>query len=449
MGDTWRGPYKQDTADGQTTSPLPPTPLTLPKTLDQRSSTSSGQSQSQTLDHSSLASADTLSATGQGQDLPGLLEPPGPDDVGPPLQGHPTPLSDQSDSSVPPVTNPPTDVPSTCAHPEDMSTGRSVEEEVQTGTTETEDGLEGADSTTNLQLEQLSPVQPMEQESDVPELGTLNQPDSLEMESSSVCDTTVSSEREEPEVERRTRSDSIPSLAAALKELHELIVSNKGTQNRSASCSPPHPFRQEESEKCSLGNQPEPSTAITQPTNAKANHAAAMSNEGPSKCVLPELSGQEEHLDVNPVETLEEQRPKPCPDDSEEWKTDGCGQHVASDSSICQSDPEISPDSAGDLELSELSEEQLGRRAEGEGASSNNSPKTVSPMSVEVGSAEDTSAPACAPQLVVGQYPAEHIQRIQAAGFSAQEAAEALEQAHGVVELALLALLARSITVPS
>lgn len=48
-----------------------------------------------------------------------------------------------------------------------------------------------------------------------------------------------------------------------------------------------------------------------------------------------------------------------------------------------------------------------------------------------------------------GQYPAEHIQRIQAAGFSSHEAAAALEQAEGSVELALLVLLARKITVPT
>lgn len=53
------------------------------------------------------------------------------------------------------------------------------------------------------------------------------------------------------------------------------------------------------------------------------------------------------------------------------------------------------------------------------------------------------------PNPFTEQFPAEHIQRIQAAGFSAREAAEALEQAHRVVELALLAVLAHSITVPT
>ncbi|XP_016120229.1 uncharacterized protein, partial [Sinocyclocheilus grahami] len=59
----------------------------------------------------------------------------------------------------------------------------------------------------------------------------------------------------------------------------------------------------------------------------------------------------------------------------------------------------------------------------------------------------DTIQPA--PQPSMGQFPLEHIQRIQASGFSALEAAEALEQAQGSVELALLVLLARKITVPS
>lgn len=53
-----------------------------------------------------------------------------------------------------------------------------------------------------------------------------------------------------------------------------------------------------------------------------------------------------------------------------------------------------------------------------------------------------------ASQASMGQFPLEHIQRIQASGFSAREAAEALEQAQGSVELALLVLLARKITVP-
>lgn len=54
-----------------------------------------------------------------------------------------------------------------------------------------------------------------------------------------------------------------------------------------------------------------------------------------------------------------------------------------------------------------------------------------------------------APQPSMGQFPLEHIHRIQASGFSAREAAEALEQAQGSVELALLVLLARNITVPT
>ncbi|KAJ8260206.1 hypothetical protein GJAV_G00178330 [Gymnothorax javanicus] len=47
------------------------------------------------------------------------------------------------------------------------------------------------------------------------------------------------------------------------------------------------------------------------------------------------------------------------------------------------------------------------------------------------------------------RFPTAHIQKIQAAGFSASEAAEALEQVQGHVELALLMLLARKITVPT
>lgn len=49
----------------------------------------------------------------------------------------------------------------------------------------------------------------------------------------------------------------------------------------------------------------------------------------------------------------------------------------------------------------------------------------------------------------IGLYPTEHVQRIQAAGFTSLEATEALAQAEGSVELALLLLLARKITVPT
>ncbi|XP_018606872.1 protein DDI1 homolog 2 isoform X1 [Scleropages formosus] len=58
------------------------------------------------------------------------------------------------------------------------------------------------------------------------------------------------------------------------------------------------------------------------------------------------------------------------------------------------------------------------------------------------------SLPSTPPPLIE-QFPEAHIQRILEAGFSVREAHEALERAEGVVELALLVLLARKITVPT
>lgn len=361
---------------------------------------------------------------------------------------------------------------------------------------------EEANISTLPQPEELSPVHPMEQEApesntaDATEVGPSapSPPDSVEMESPTASHGAVSPDRDQPDGERCSSSDSIPSLAAALMELHELLVSSNRaqSQNRSTSCSPSHPFNQDTDkmspEPCTPtpeNTHPTPSTAITagaEPCDAKANYAAAaaaaVSDEEPSKCLVPDFSGRDEHLGRDAAETTEGQAPPQCPDGSGERRADGAGQDEASNISISQPEPEVPPDPAGDIEVREPPEGQHGRGVADGQASGTNTPDTLglqtehtflSPLSMAVGSPEDisstlsSSGPPLAqapppsppapllpsPHPFIEQFPAEDIQRIQAAGFSAREAAEALEQAHGVVELALLSLLARTITVPT
>ncbi|XP_035796758.2 protein DDI1 homolog 2 [Amphiprion ocellaris] len=506
-----RSIQESDTADGQTTSSQPP-PFTLPRTLDQMSSPaspaqspSSGQPLNSTLDRSQSAPAamEQASALGQCQAQPGFQELPQPSSsaedaasTSHPVHPHPLPL--HSNSKVPPVPSPSTDVMQTCTPPADMTTvSQDPGGEVQPGDAE-EDAESGevVNSSMCSHPEQLSPIQPMEQEAtesdaaDTTEAcpSALSQPDSVEMESPTASHGVVSSERDQPDGERCSSSDSIPSLAAALMELHELLVSNNHaqSQNRSSSCSPSHPFRQDTDkaspEPCAPTPEdphPIPSTAITagaEPSDAKANYAAAVSDEEPSKCLVPDLSGQDDHLGGDTAETVERQGPPQCPDGSGERRADRCGQEEARNISISQPEPEVPPDPAGDLEFREPPEGQHGRGVADGQASGTNTPDTLglqtehtflSPLSMAVGSPEEVSSTSSVPPLAqapqpsppahllpspapfIEQFPAEHIQRIQAAGFSAREAAEALEQAHGVVELALLALLARSITVPT
>ncbi|KAF7668497.1 hypothetical protein LDENG_00007000 [Lucifuga dentata] len=419
------------------------------------------------------------------------------DSICPPHQIHPPACSN---SELAPVPSPSTEALPTCTPPPVMTvTGspafKDPEDEVLPTATRSEaESDEVANSTMLPHPEELAPIQPMEEEvsgsdtADAKEASENDpsQPDSAEMES------LTASERDQPERERCSSSDSIPSLAAALLELHQLLVSNNRSQsqNCSTSCSPSNPFRQDTDgvddypahEPRTLtpeNTQPTPSTAITagaEPSNAKANHAAVF-DEGPSKCLVPDPSGQDEHLHRD-TDTVVEPGPPQYPDDSWERGADTCGQDEPSNISISQPEPTGPSGLSGDLEFREPPEGQQGRGVADGRASGRNTPDTLSlqteqtflsPVSMTVGSPEEvssTSSPSVpplaqapqptspapllpAPNPFFEQFPAEHIERIQAAGFSAREAAEALEQAHGIVELALLALLARSITVPT
>nr|XP_019957172.1 PREDICTED: flocculation protein FLO11-like isoform X1 [Paralichthys olivaceus] len=466
---------------------------------------SSGQWQTVDRSQSAPAAMEQASAPGQSQDQHGIQELPQPlcpteaaGSTTHQVQPHPLPV--HSNSKVSPVPSPSTDVLQTQTPPADMPTlSQYPEDEEHCTASESEaESFEILNSSMTSQPEELSPIQPMEQEtieshnanSGEACQSAASQPDSVEMESPTASHGVVNTEKDPPEAERCSSSDSIPSLAAALMELHELLVTNScaQSQSRSTSCSPSHPFRQDADELVTEprtptpeNTQPTPSTAITsgaEPSDAKANHAAAVSDEGPSKCLVSDLSGQDAYLGGDEAETVGEQGPPQHPDGSGERGANRSGISEASIIGITQPEPEAPPDPAADPELREPPEEQQGTVATDGQASGTNSPDTLAPqtdqtflslLSMTGGSSEEVSSTtsSCVPPLAqapqpssaaprhpsphhfVEPFPAEHIQRIQAAGFSAREAAEALEQAHGVVELALLALLARSITVPT
>lgn len=383
-------------------------------------------------------------------------------------------------------------------HPESLSTSQPMEQEGDAGTKESPLNAPGLHTIG----EGGSPKHPHQPMSTAPPLGSClsgsasdglldNEPCSAEMESPTSPQGTVPSERDQPEGERSPSSDNIPSLAAALLELHELLVSNSHaqSQDRSASCSPSHPFRVDAD---GLDNNPTtrplqgtltpenphppPSTAITagaELSDAKANHAAVPA-QGPLECLVLGSSGQEENHGRQTTAVAGKGLGQPqCSDSSWERRSDSHGLEDASKGGGSMT--EGSSLLQENLELREPPEGQLGRGVADGRASGNDTsdtlglqpePGLLSPLSLAVGSPEEasvisslpspsnpearSSAPLfSAPGFSTDQFPSEHIQRIQAAGFSAREAAEALEQAHGSVELALMALLARKITVPT
>ncbi|KAF7207925.1 protein DDI1 homolog 2 isoform X1 [Nothobranchius furzeri] len=465
-----RSIQESDTADGRTTSPQP-SPFTSSRPLDQTPSSIS-PSQNPALDCSPSAPAtmEQAHAPEHGPQEPPQLSSPAAESSSlvHPLRSAPAPdvpLGPSPSSEMFRTFVPPADEPSASQDLQGEMQPRAVEGDVQSNKVES--------SSMSVTPEELSPRQPMEQE--VAKSGyqaSPTQSESVDMET--VSDGAASAESDQPDGERRPSSDCIPSLAAALKELHELLVSNNQSQSHSTSCSPPNAAGQDSDKASSEPGMPIPeSTAIAagaETRDAKANYTAAdalVSDEEPN---LP--SQEEVHLSGGTSETEEDQGPLPCPGGLEE----GAADDQEETSNIRISEPEFPTGPPLVPDLREPPEGQPGRGdADGRASGTNiqGSLQTehtfLTPLSVEVGPPEEvsctssSSAPLLtqAPQLsspapllqslypFTEQFPAEHIQRIQAAGFSAREAVEALERAHGVVEIALLALLARSITVPT
>lgn len=463
-----------DPAAGQTTSQESP-PFTLPRTLGQTpSSTSALQNpppqHPQMLDRSQSAPATVRQASASGlcQDQPGVQACPQPSAsaknvIAPPHQVWPDP------TPPPPLVAPSTEVLDTSFAAEATTQAQDPDVEVELG------AAGGGSESEDLKNTTLpaSPTQAMEQEAIEPDIAEgvegchsdPTQSDPVEMEFPIDSQDAASSERDQPEKERPSCSDSIPSLAAALMELHELLVSNN--QAHAASSSSSQPVNQETGQDApdthapTLGFTHTPSPTVApgaESSVAKANCFAAASDEGPSNCVALDPSEPESG---GPTDNMEGQRPTQCPESSV-YRTTQEHDEVEKTSFI-QADPEAPSASVGELELKEP--------ADGcqDGATDNPGPQTEhaflcpSAVTTEVSDTPIDSSPPV-PEVLqlsspdssvssqppfIDHFPAEHIQRIQAAGFSASEAAEALQRAHGVVELALLTLLARSITVPT
>lgn len=456
-----------DSAAGQTTSQQPP-PFTLPRTLGQTpSSTSALQNfpskHPQMLDRSRSAPATMRQASASGlcQDQPGDQELPQPSASAQNVVATPHQVRPQS-PPLPPVVSPSTEVLDASFSAEVTTQAQDPDAEEQLGAGE--GGAESEESVTTALLpqpEECSPVQAMEQEGVPPGVAEVCQTDPVEMEFPVDSQDAVSSEGEQPERERPSCSDSIPSLAAALLELHELLESN--SQARATSCSSSQSVKQETGQVAPDSHPPAlhvthiPSPTVTpgaEPSDAKVNTFAAVSDEGPSNCVAPGLSEPE---GGDTAENVEEPSPAQCLESSAERNPQE--HNEVENTCIFQADPDAPSVPVGGPES----------REPADGCQDNPGPQTepasLSPSAVAgegsntlIGSSPPLPSP---PQRLspdpavstqhpfIDHFPAEHIQRIQAAGFSASEAAEALQRAHGVVELALLTLLARSITVPT
>lgn len=302
-----------------------------------------------------------------------------------------------------------------------------------------------------------------------------------EFESRSASKSAVTSERDKPEV------DCIPSLAQALKELHELLMSNthpQACEKISPSASHTTLTKQDAEDVdqvlttenyASLDPTVESSSSRTAATNetmfAKFEHAA-QAEGGTTDTATLSSQGQEDDQ-TNGLENIRIEQ-----DASQSPSSIPKGYQAGGNRDGSVSEPKRGSPVQGFFEFTEAPESHQERgdadwRNSDTEPSSSAEPSQQRPLSVAVGSFTDNSSlvPVASSHLstqgpesatlpsaesiqpstltLMRQYPAEHIERIQAAGFSSLEAAEALDQTEGSVELALLVLLARKITVPT
>ncbi|XP_066521192.1 protein DDI1 homolog 2 isoform X1 [Hoplias malabaricus] len=266
-----------------------------------------------------------------------------------------------------------------------------------------------------------------------------------------------------PSDKDNTEGDNIPSLAQALKELHELLMSNTHAQacERSSQSASLTTTSSQDAEKVdqdsiaddivslnsTVGSSSSHTAITTETTIAKSEHTA-QSEDGIFNVTPLSSEGQEDDEVAN-IKTKQDTTPSLYTPERDQMSGNG-GENV--------SEPRNTSPLQNFCKFKEGPESQE-RGGDGEwGTLAFESPEFTEasqqkPLSVAAGSSVDNSS-FVAPShpstpTVTGQYPAEHIQRIQAAGFSSHEAAEALERAEGSVDLALLVLLARKITVPS
>ncbi|XP_062402192.1 protein DDI1 homolog 2 isoform X1 [Sardina pilchardus] len=253
-------------------------------------------------------------------------------------------------------------------------------------------------------------------------------------------------------------SNNIPSLAQALKELHQLLVSNRALspstgrldadgldQQTPATSRSPAPVQEapntdETLPPCPSETEPGHSADIPAPAGDPADAPEREEAVGCRPDTHPlvdmgdcdERDGQSEAQEAPPSEEDMTEREPP---EGQQGRGEADGRDSGADA------PDL-PSGQSDqqrplsLAVGSSSEQPAGGCS---ASSATSTPSTPSPL----------AAPAAPTTSAAERFPAEDIQRIQAAGFSAQEAVQALEQAQGCVELALLVLLARKISVPT
>ncbi|XP_026069094.1 uncharacterized protein LOC113050388 isoform X1 [Carassius auratus] len=275
-------------------------------------------------------------------------------------------------------------------------------------------------------------------------------------------------EREQQETE------NTPSLAQALKELHKLLMSNScPTVSGRIPLSNTNDTTPRQ-DVVEVDQDPAATNHVTlNPTVDSSSNTATFNDmeESDAKADLtsqsvrdipdvptPSNPGHTENQPSRPVNPIVEQMTE-CPNVTEENQTfvveEGSGTVTFSQGDLelpegQQGQDIVDKNTSGiDISADLFQQHPLSVAA---GSSANSSLEPVASPQTQTTKTDplflgDSIQPA--PQLSMGQFPLGHIQRIQASGFSALEAAEALEQAQGSVELALLVLLARKITVPS
>ncbi|XP_067316170.1 protein DDI1 homolog 2 isoform X1 [Pseudorasbora parva] len=272
----------------------------------------------------------------------------------------------------------------------------------------------------------------------------------------------ITCERDQPEV------DNIPSLAQALKELHKLLMSSSWPTGSGTSppSDPNATTSRQDVDEVDQDHAARNKSTLNPTIDTFSNTATTIDKEGSVAKAKFTSQSVKDTPDVpsNPRHT--ENQPSTLVDPIVEQTIQRPYAADRNDALVVEEGSEpVTATSQGDLELPEGQQVQDIADGNTSGIDISADLSQQRPLSVaaglstnsSIGQSSQTQATVAdpifsnqlAPQPSMGQFPLEHIQRIQASGFSAREAAEALGQAQGSVELALLVLLARKITVPS
>lgn len=268
----------------------------------------------------------------------------------------------------------------------------------------------------------------------------------------------------------QTEADNIPSLAQALKELHKLLMSSSWpTVSGSIPQSDPNATTsRQDVDEVDQDHAARNQVTLNPTIDTSSNTATTNDKEGSvAKAEFTSQSVRDtQDVPNNPRHT--ENQPSTLVDPIVEQTIQHPYAAEGNCALVIEESSGLVTSSQGDLELPEGQQKQDIGDENTSGIDISADLSQQHPLSVAAGLSTNSSlepspqtqatatdplfleeSNQLAPQPSMGQFPLEHIQRIQASGFSALEAAEALEQAQGSVELALLVLLARNITVPS